>query len=235
MGSLVKELTISLLLHLGLLVLVVNVTAKNIKHTSPIVIDLTLNDDPVPVRLSVERPRQQVATPKQTVPPPPMPVQKVQARPDRQSAAVAGQQEISAHSISRLDTAVTDSALQKISVRPAVPAVAVVSRPVRHDEDNVTPEKAQQKYLKEHFTYIRDCIVKHLSYPAVARRMGWSGRVVLSFVVAEDGSILSLQVRNSSGYPALDQCAVDTVKSVAPFPRPPVAAEIVMPVHFRLQ
>ena len=110
-----------------------------------------------------------------------------------------------------------------------------MSRPVQHDEDNVTPEKAQQKYLKEHFTYIRDRIVKHLSYPAVARRMGWSGRVVLSFVVAEDGSILSLQVRNSSGYPALDQCAVDTVKSVAPFPRPPVAAEIVMPVHFRLQ
>lgn len=99
----------------------------------------------------------------------------------------------------------------------------------------MTTDKAQQRYLKEHFTDIRDLIVKRLSYPLIARRMGWSGRVVLAFIVAEDGSVRSIQVKESSGYPALDNSAMETVKSVAPFPRPPAAAEIVMPVQFQLR
>jgi len=83
--------------------------------------------------------------------------------------------------------------------------------------------------------HIRDLIIKHLTYPQIARRMEWSGRVVLAFVVAADGSVRSVHIKESSGYPALDNSAMETVKSVAPFPKPPAAAEIVMPVQFRLQ
>jgi periplasmic protein TonB len=99
----------------------------------------------------------------------------------------------------------------------------------------ISVEQVRKKYLKEHFSYIRDLIVKKLDYPPVARRMEWSGRVILAFVVAEDGDVRSVQIKESSGYPLLDNSAVDTVKRVAPFPRPPVSAEIVMPVHFKLQ
>jgi protein TonB len=235
MGSLVKELAISLVLHLGLLVLVLSVNTKNVKLVSPITIDLTLNDYPARKYHAAEKPGQQVVTSKRAVSPSPRPVHKEQATPEPQPVPDVGQQAIPTHAVAPSDTAVTEFAPRKISTESATSKAAALSRPDPHAEEKITPEKAQQKYLKEHFTYIRDLIIKRLSYPAVARRMGWSGRVVLAFVVAEDGTILSLQIRNSSGYQVLDTCAVDTVKSIAPFPRPPVAAEIVMPVHFRLQ
>ncbi|MGE0917407.1 energy transducer TonB [Trichlorobacter lovleyi] len=77
--------------------------------------------------------------------------------------------------------------------------------------------------------------MSHLTYPQLARRRGWSGRVVLAFVVAEDGSVRSIHVKEGSGHTLLDNSAVETVKGVAPFPKPPVAAEIIMPVVFRLE
>lgn len=101
-------------------------------------------------------------------------------------------------------------------------------------ETTVAAGQPQQRYRAQHFGYIRDLIMNHLVYPQLARRRGWSGRVVLSFVVAEDGTVRSIQVKESSGHTLLDSSAMETVKSAAPFPKPPVAAEITMPVVFRL-
>lgn len=98
-----------------------------------------------------------------------------------------------------------------------------------------TREKMQALYLKEHFVYIRDRIVKAISYPAMARKMGWHGQVKIAFVVCEDGGVRDVRVVDSSGHGLLDRNAVDTVKQVAPFPRPPVLAEIRMAISYRLQ
>lgn len=97
-----------------------------------------------------------------------------------------------------------------------------------------SPERARQRYLKEHFAYIRDIITKNLSYPYMARKMGWEGRVTVSFVVSEDGSASDIKIIESSGFDLLDKNAVDTVRKVSPFPRPPVRAEVVVPVVYRL-
>jgi protein TonB len=235
MGGLSKYFALSLGLHLGFVGLTLGLIAHNVKLTPPVYIDFTLENGPVFEQSKKERPKQQVANIKQPAAPAPRPVQKAQTKTDPQPATVAGQPAIPAHSVPPSSATATEIAPQKISAEAAVPTAAAVPRPVQHAEENMTQEKARQKYLKEHFAYIRDLIAKRLSYPAIFRDMGWSGRMVLAFVVAEDGSVLTVQVRNSSGYPALDRCAVDTVRSIAPFPRPPVAAEIVMPVHFRLQ
>jgi protein TonB len=101
-------------------------------------------------------------------------------------------------------------------------------------EDRPTPEKAQQRYLKEHFAYIRDLITKQLAYPPMARKMHWSGKVVVAFIVAEDGTVHNVRVLETSGFPILDRSATETVQNVAPFPKPPVRAEIVVPVHFKM-
>lgn len=95
-------------------------------------------------------------------------------------------------------------------------------------------EKARQRYIKEQFTYIRDIITKNLSYPYMARKMGWEGRVTISFVVSENGSASDIKIIESSGFDLLDKNAVDTVRKVSPFPRPPVRAEVVIPVVYRL-
>jgi len=88
--------------------------------------------------------------------------------------------------------------------------------------------------LKEHFTYIRDFITKQLVYPPIARRMNWSGKVVVSFTIAEDGGVHAIRVVEKSGFPILDKCALETVRKAAPFPKPPVRAEIVVPINFTM-
>jgi len=95
-------------------------------------------------------------------------------------------------------------------------------------------EQAKATYLKEHFAYIRDRIIKNIRYPHMARKMGWCGLVKIAFVICEDGSVNEVSVVNSSGFSMLDRNAVDTVNNVAPFPSPPVKAEIRMAINYRL-
>jgi len=97
-----------------------------------------------------------------------------------------------------------------------------------------TPEESRATYLKEHFVYIRDRITRGIAYPQTARKMGWSGQVKIAFVVFEDGGVNDVNVLESSGFGLLDRNAVETVKRVAPFPRPPVRAEIRMAITYRL-
>jgi len=95
-------------------------------------------------------------------------------------------------------------------------------------------EEARQRYIKEHFSYIRDIITRNLSYPYMARKMGWSGRVTLSFIVSESGAAMDIKILESSGFDLLDRNAVETVKKVSPFPKPPVRAEVIIPIVYRL-
>ncbi len=96
-------------------------------------------------------------------------------------------------------------------------------------------ESLKKRYLGEHFAYIRDLILQHVAYPKAARRMGWSGRVLVTFVVAADGSVGSIRVLDKSGYQLLDRSAVDTVREAAPFPRPPIAVELTVPIVYHLE
>lgn len=100
--------------------------------------------------------------------------------------------------------------------------------------DAAVAEESRIRYQREHFAYIRDIITKRLIYPYQARKMGWSGRVTLSFVVREDGGAQEIKVVQSSGFPMLDRSAMETVRMVAPFPKPPLRAVIVIPVMFKL-
>ncbi|GAB4422955.1 MAG: energy transducer TonB [Thermodesulfovibrionales bacterium] len=95
-------------------------------------------------------------------------------------------------------------------------------------------ERSRQRYLKEHFTYIRDIIMKNLAYPHMARKMGWEGRVTVSFVVFENGSASDIKILESSGFDILDRNAMETVKKVSPFPKPPVRAEVIIPIVYKL-
>ena len=96
-------------------------------------------------------------------------------------------------------------------------------------------ESARTKYLNDHFAYIRNKILRNVSYPDVARRMGWQGKVLLSFIIMANGSVREFKVIKSSGFAILDKSAIDTVKETAPFPRPPVEAQLVIPIIYRLE
>lgn len=93
---------------------------------------------------------------------------------------------------------------------------------------------ARERYLASHFSYIRERIGRALVYPPIARRRGWSGVTRLAFIIGTDGAIRDLRVVSGTGYPLLDRTAAETVRRVAPFPPPPVEAEIIVPVTYRL-
>jgi len=86
------------------------------------------------------------------------------------------------------------------------------------------------------FAWIRDAIQRAIAYPAAARRMGWEGKVVVTFHLLSDGSVRDVRVvqGQGSGYAALDRGAIDAVRNASPFPRSPVEAEVITPVVYRL-
>ncbi|OGW27728.1 MAG: hypothetical protein A2X59_13030 [Nitrospirae bacterium GWC2_42_7] len=95
-------------------------------------------------------------------------------------------------------------------------------------------ESVKQIYLKEHFNYIRDLIQKKLIYPNIARRMGWTGKVVVSFVISTDGNVKDIKITEGSGFELLDKNTIEIVKKTSPFPKPPVEAQLMIPVTYNL-
>lgn len=98
-----------------------------------------------------------------------------------------------------------------------------------------SPDGLRKRYLKEHFAFIRERVVRNIAYPPLARKRGWEGRVLLSFCVMYDGSVSAITILRSSGKELLDDCAVEAVRKSMPFPRPPVEAEVILPVVFHLK
>jgi protein TonB len=76
-------------------------------------------------------------------------------------------------------------------------------------------------------------------YPLVARRLGKEGLVVLEVLVAPDGRPTDVRVVQSTGFPALDESALSTVRErwrFVPARRHGVGVEsrVTVPIRFRL-
>ncbi len=99
--------------------------------------------------------------------------------------------------------------------------------------DGALPD-SKEAYLKEHFDYIRELIQKNLLYPRIARRMGWTGKVVVAFTVCKGGYVKDIEVIKGTGFAVLDRNAVETIRQASPFPDPPVEAKIIVPIAYRL-
>lgn len=89
-------------------------------------------------------------------------------------------------------------------------------------------------YLSAHYSYIIARIQQHLIYPNQARMMGISGKAIYSFVIHQDGSIDALTLIKSAGLSALDEAGMRAIRRASPFPSPPAAARIKIPIVFSL-
>ncbi len=88
-----------------------------------------------------------------------------------------------------------------------------------------------------------DALIKFMSeeikYPKTAEKSGTEGKVLVAFVVAKDGSVKDVSVKQGSGNAELDKEAVRAVKAMpkwtpATKDGKAVAAEMVLPVVFKL-
>jgi len=118
----------------------------------------------------------------------------------------------------------------------------VSSAPIAAGDMNEAPGRGSDKtgdarrmrYLKANFSYIKDLINRHITYPKMARQMGWQGKVVISFVISSDGHAKAIEIVESSGIGSLDKNAVEAVKRASPFPKPPIAAQLIIPIRYQL-
>lgn len=236
---------ISLGMHLITMFLLALLSSNLAQTTEPVIIDLSLDPGSAVKDEEAEAVRQPRSPGRVTTPPlprPDMPIESRQAAADVPSpspgpapasaAPVSGQRDSLLLQVQR--ERVTKTTEGGGTDNAAGPAQKVTREQTASSSGETTPEKAKYRYLREHFTYIRDLVMKGLVYPNQARKMGWSGKVTVSFVVCEDGSAREIKVLQSSGHQMLDRCAIERVRTVAPFPKPPVQAEIVIPVLFKL-
>ena len=96
------------------------------------------------------------------------------------------------------------------------------------------PRDPRARYIKAHYEYIKKDIQNKMIYPLLARKKGWQGTVIVSFVVSKDGMVQQVHIKESSGFSLLDQSAVNTIKKAAPFPPPPARAELIVPINYNL-
>ncbi len=89
-------------------------------------------------------------------------------------------------------------------------------------------------YARANYSYIRDMVQKMLDYPAIARRKGWQGKVIISFIICADGYVRDVSVKEGSGIELLDRNAVQAVMKALPFPRPPAEARLIIPIAYVL-
>jgi protein TonB len=62
--------------------------------------------------------------------------------------------------------------------------------------------------------YLAAQLARYFTYPALARRQGWEGQVLLAVTIEADGQLENPQVATSSGYAVLDAAALHALQRV---------------------
>lgn len=94
--------------------------------------------------------------------------------------------------------------------------------------------EGKPEYNTQQFAYIRELVQKKAVYPKIAEQREWEGQVVVSFVIFLDGGVKDIKIVKSSGREILDKSAMEAVAIASPFPKPPAALELKMPVTYKL-
>jgi periplasmic protein TonB len=93
---------------------------------------------------------------------------------------------------------------------------AYAKRPHKKFISASTKEYAYAAYMRGWVDRIER--IGNLNYPQQAREQGLHGDVILSVGLNRDGTVHSIDVTQSSGYPVIDKAAEAIVKLCAPFP-----------------
>jgi periplasmic protein TonB len=86
---------------------------------------------------------------------------------------------------------------------------------------------------------LRRWLNQYKRYPEEAQKAKQEGELVLDFIILRDGTVVSPRIEQSSGFPLLDQAALDMLAAASPVPPLPAAygadrAEIALPVDYSI-
>ena len=224
-AKLPKQLT----LDFNLIPQVVEEVTPAVEAASPVVESVPVQKTPPPPPevkpVPVEPPPPPPKIVEMVEPPPPVieeVVPEVVPEPEPVAPAAVVETEVP------VETAVVVPPAQTVDppVQTVAPAVVVDDAAVR-----AAAEAAQHEITVNH---IRGEVLGRLNYPAVARRMGWCGKLILGFVLCADGSVEDLQVLESSGHKILARAAMLAVTANVPFSGGYPRTEVRLPINFQL-
>ncbi len=93
----------------------------------------------------------------------------------------------------------------------------------------------RQQFLVKNLGVIARIFQRNLKYPYIARKMGWEGKVVVSFLLTKEGKVTNIKIEKSSGYKILDDNVIKTLKKCEKyFPHPPIDIKIKLPIVYKL-
>ncbi len=86
---------------------------------------------------------------------------------------------------------------------------------------------------------LRRWLGKYKHYPEAALKQKQEGRLVVSFAILRDGTVVNPQIERSSGFPLLDQAALKMLQDASPVPPLPSTyraprVEVSLPVDFSI-
>lgn len=186
-----------------------------LREVAPLMVELIPPPSPSP-----SKPEARTASP-----PKPLPVRKVAPRPAPQAPVLAA----AAPTADAPPVSVPPDPrpLPPLDAKPA--AAAPPTPPAAAPVPTVVPPSFQADYLDNPAP----------AYPALSRRSGEQGRVLLRVHVEANGMPTSVEMRSSSGYDRLDQAALEAVRRWKFVPArlgdKAVAAYVVVPIQFNLR
>ncbi|GHT49040.1 hypothetical protein FACS1894102_3120 [Spirochaetia bacterium] len=125
--------------------------------------------------------------------------------------------------------------ITKITDITDITEIAEIAKIADVTEKETQEEMSIRDYVQHNFNYIsrriRDCLI----YPALAKRTGTQGTVVIVFTILADGSIGNIGVSSSSGEETLDAAAINAVRTASPFKAPNASVRLSVPVVFTLR
>lgn len=189
--------------------------------------------------LAPPKPEPKPEAPVEIVPPKPKPIAKPQPKPKPVVKPRPRPPEpappVLAAATPTPEPAPVEAALPPAEVAPPPPpelpppAPVVVAPPAPPPPPPVTPPVFNADYLRN----------PPPAYPALSRRIGEKGRVILRVLVSPAGTAETIEIRASSGYTRLDQAAREAVQRWKFVParrgEQPIAAWVLIPVSFRLE
>ncbi len=105
----------------------------------------------------------------------------------------------------------------------------------RAGSGNIDINSIKQTFLRKKLILIYRIIESNIEYPYIARKLGWEGKVVVSFILTNKGEIKNIHIEKSSGYKILDKNVIKCIKKCAKlFPVPPITLKIKLPIVYKL-
>lgn len=132
--------------------------------------------------------------------------------------------------------ATTPVAEQAPASRPQETSSVPPDKPTDNSASSVTPVADVSKaYFSENYSYIRDLIAGNIVFPPIARKLGWRGKLTVSFVLDQSGNASQIQIVESSGKELLDRNVMAAIRKTSPFPAPKHVVTLVLPVTYNLR